>query len=92
MAVPTWSQLTFLTAPQQTKAAEFAAIGNAYSLWKQQKGPKPDISGVTQSQAKAADSALRDLGSLVGPARVGIQYVKEVNEAAALAAYQAANP
>lgn len=91
MAV-TWSQLTFLTAPQQTKLAEFASIGNAFALWKQGKGPAPNISGVTQSQAKAADNQLRDLGSLVGPARVGIQYAKEQNEAAALAAYQAANP
>jgi hypothetical protein len=92
MAIPTWSQLTFLTAAQQSKAAEFATIGQAYTLWQSGRGPKPDISGVTQSQAKTADGLLRDLITLVGPAQQGIKYVKQVNEQIALDAYQAANP
>jgi hypothetical protein len=92
MAVPTWSQLTFLTGPQQAKAAEFAAIGNAYSLYLGHKGPLPDLSGVTQSQAKTARALLKDLGTLVGPAEVGIKYATTTFEAAAMAEYQAENP
>lgn len=90
--IVTWSQLTFLSAAQQTKASEFAAIGNAYALWQQGRGPKPNISSVTQSQAKAADGLLRDLGALIGPAHVGIKYVIDTNRDAALVAYEAANP
>jgi len=88
----TWSQLTFLSAAQQTKAQQFADIGNAYALYQQGKGPLPDLSLVTQSQAKAADALLRDLMTTVGPAQAGIKYAKSVFEAAALAAFQAANP
>jgi hypothetical protein len=92
MAVPTWSQLTFLTGPQQTKAAEFAAIGQAFALWKSGKGPKPSLSGVTYSQTKAADGLLRDLGSLIGPAKVGIDFAREEYRKEALVALEAANP
>jgi hypothetical protein len=92
MAVPTWSQLTFLSAGQQAKAAEFAAIGAAYALFRSGRGPKPDISGVTYSQAKAAEAILRDLGALVIPAQMGIRYVREVEKQTALDALEAANP
>ncbi len=92
MAVPTWSQLTFLTANQQTKAAQFASIGQACALWKSGKGPQPDTSAVTYPQARGADLILRDLGSLVGPAKVGIQYVMELHAAEVKAADDAANP
>lgn len=91
MAV-TWSQLTFLTAGQQSKAADFAAIGAALALYQSGKGPLPDLSAVTQSQAKAADALLRNLIDLVGPAQTGIKYAKATFEAQALAAFQAANP
>lgn len=92
MATPTWNQLTFLTAAQQTKAADFASIGIAWALWKNNEGPKPDLSAVTQSQAKAADVLLRSLIDLVGPAQAGIKYARSEFETQALAAFQAANP
>ncbi len=90
--VVTWDQLTFLTAGQQAKAAQFATIGQAYALFQQGKGPLPDLSTVTQSQAKAADAILRTLIDLVGPAQAGIKYAKATFEAAALKAFQDANP
>lgn len=92
MAVPTWSQLTFLTAGQQSKAADFAAIGAAFVLFQQGKGPAPDTSAVTYSQAKAAEALLRDLITLVGPAQAGIKYVREQSQKAALAANEVSNP
>ena len=92
MAVPTWSQLTFLTTNQQTKLAEFAAIGSALGAWRAGKGPAPNISGVTYSQAKAGDAALRDLGSLIGPAKVGIEYIRQLKRDQALVDFDAANP
>ena len=92
MAIPTWSQLTFLTGPQQTKAAQFAAIGEAVALWRAGNGPVPDTSAVTYSQAKAAESVLKDLGSLVGPAQLGIRFMREKSQNQALADYEAANP
>lgn len=92
MAVPTWSQLTFLTGPQQTKAAEFAAYGAAYSLWKAGKGPPPNPGTLTHSQAKAADALLRDLGTLIGPAIVGIRAFREANRDQALADFETSNP
>ncbi len=92
MAVPTWSQLTFLSGAQQTQAAAYATLGNAYALWKAGKGPKPDISAFTFGNAKTAGGLLRDLGTLVGPAQVGIRYVLETRRQENLDALDAANP
>lgn len=83
---------SFLNAAQQTKAQEFAAIGVAVVLFRQGKGPKPNISGVTYGQMKATDAKIRELNTLVGPAIMGFQYVKEELEAAALKAFKDANP
>ncbi len=91
MAV-TWDQLTFLTAGQQAKAAQFATIGQAVALFRAGLGPAPDLSAVTQSQSKAAEVLLAQLVALIGPAQVGIRYSRDVFEAAALAAFQQANP
>lgn len=92
MAIPTWSQLTFLTAGQQTKAAQFADIGQQWALYQAGKGPLPDLSPVTYSQAKAAEGLMKDLGSLVGPCQIGIRYVREVVQKQALADLESANP
>ncbi len=86
MAV-TWDQLTFLTPAQQTKAAQFAVIGQAVTAFQ-----TPDLSTVTQSQAKAAEALLRTLIDLVGPAQIGIHYARKTFEDAALKAFQDANP
>jgi hypothetical protein len=90
--VVTWDQLTFLTASQQALAAKFEKIGKDLAAYQNGKGPPPDTSTVTQSQAKGADQILRELMDLVGPAQNGIKYVNKVNEEAALKAYQDANP
>lgn len=92
MATPTWDQFTFLTPAQQNKAAQFEAIGIAWTLWKQGKGPPPDYSTVTYSQTKAADAMLRSAIDRLGPAQRGVNLAKAKYEADALAAYQAANP
>lgn len=92
MATPTWNQLTFLTANQQTLAASLAAKGNEQTLFLQGKGPKPDMSGFTTSQLKAADLMLRDLGNLIGPARTAIAYGMELRKQETIDAWNAANP
>lgn len=89
MTTITWSQLTFLSSGQQAKAAQFAAIGAAVRA---QSGTPPDLSQVTQSQAKAAEVLLKDLMSFIDDARRGIAYARSTFEAAALQAFQDANP
>lgn len=85
----TWDDFStaFLSAAAKTKAQEFAAIGNALRT-----NATPDISGVTYSQMRAADAKMRELHTLVGPALLGLKYVKEKMEAAALQSYKDANP
>jgi hypothetical protein len=92
MAVPTWSQLTFLTGPQQTQAAAYATLGNAIALWRSGKGPKPDISAFSYQSSKTADGLLRDLATLTGPAKMGIEYVYKIRRQENLDALDAANP
>lgn len=87
-----WDQLTFLTAAQQAKAAEFAAIGEATTSFNQGRGEKSNLDKVTPSEVKAIDALLRTLMDLIGPAQAGIKYARAEFEAAALKAFQDANP
>lgn len=78
---------TFLTNAQKTKAAEFAAIGEALKT-----NPNPDISGVTYSQMRSAEAKMRELQTLIGPAMRGLKHVKDKMEADAVQTYKNANP
>jgi hypothetical protein len=84
----TWDQLTFLTGPQQTLAAQFAAVGAAMT----NTNPHPPIGALTLSQAKSAEAKLRELHNLVGPAIRGVQEVKARLYDANKASFDAANP
>lgn len=84
----TWSQLTFLTAPQQALAAQFEAVGRAITNQNQH----PPIGTLTLQQAKAADRLFRELMDLVGPAMRGAKEVAERRYAENKAAFDAANP
>lgn len=92
MAVPTWSQLTFLTGPQQAIAAQFETYGKALSAWKGSGSPKPSQGTLTYSQAKAAEKLFKDLGTLLSPALLGIREVKDNATAQAVSDFDAANP
>jgi hypothetical protein len=84
----TWSQLTFLTAPQQALAAQFEAVGRAIT----DRVPHPPIGTLTLQQAKAAERLFRELMDLVGPAMRGANEVADRHYAANKAAFDAANP
>ena len=88
----TWDDFANLSAAQKNKAAQFAAIGQAVQLYRRGGGPLPDISAVTQSQAKAARAIFDDMQALVGPASIGVAWVIQKNYEAQLAAYEQANP
>jgi hypothetical protein len=84
----TWDDFNNLTAAQKTKAAQFAAIGNAL----RPGAPPPDTSMVTYSQAKAALALVQDIKDLVEPALRGAQYVRTVGQNQAVASFDQANP
>jgi ABC-type cobalamin transport system ATPase subunit len=97
MAVPTWSQFTFLSAAQQAKAEQLSEIGRALQLmdWKPRPGQPvnpPDISGVTYSQVKAAEVFLKELETFLTPAALAVVYIRRKKQAEQLAALEAANP
>lgn len=84
-----WSdfQASYLSAAQQTKAAQLETIGRAVSAYRQGTGPKPDISAITMTQAKAAKVKNDDIRALVDWAVVGAEYViRQLREDAANAA------
>jgi hypothetical protein len=89
-----WSDFntTYLSAAQQTKAAQLEAIGRALELYRAGKGPKPDISAVTMSQAKAAKTKNEDIQALLIPAVTGTEYVIRRLKDEAADAFDAANP
>jgi len=82
-----WTDFSNLNASQQGKLAETAAIGTALA-----STPTPDISTVAHSQAKAAKAFLTDLQLLTNPAVRGVSYILEVRRAAAIQAFEDANP
>jgi hypothetical protein len=88
MAVPTWSQLTFLTAQQQTKMAQMAVEGAKVNV----RGPLPDLTNITYSQVKGARQALRELHDLIGPTLRLINYATEFYQKKAVSDFDAANP
>ena len=61
-----------LTAGQKTKIADAIAIGNAL-----RDNPNPDISAVTPEQAKAINAFIRDVNTLLGPAFLASQYIRQ---------------
>lgn len=89
MATPTWSQLTYLTANQQTKMAAFATEGAKIGV---RGSPPPDLTNLTWSQAKAARQSMRELHDLINNAERGIQYAIEFYRKKATDDADAANP
>lgn len=89
MTVPTWNQLTFLTAPQQATGAALAIKGQEYIEWKNRRGPKPDMSGFTSPQLRIANGLFKDLETLLSPARIAIQLTLEERQDAVVAAWKA---
>lgn len=88
-----WSdfQTSYLSAAQQTKAAQLETIFNAMVL-QRTGGPKPDISAVTMSQAKAARVKNTDIRTLVDKAVVGADYVIQRLRDEAAQSFDDSNP
>jgi hypothetical protein len=69
----TFNDFSNLTAGQRAKLEEFRQIG--LSL----RGGTPNISGVTDQQAKSAAAFLRDdLANLIDPTEAGVRYVRSL--------------
>lgn len=73
----TYDDYSNLTPTQRTKLNEFHAIGVAYAKMTDGISPPPDISTVTDQQAKSAANWLRDVAALNGPTEAGVQYVRQ---------------
>lgn len=89
MATPTWSQLTFLTTPQQTKLAQMAAEGAKIGV---RGAPPPDLTNITWSQVKEARRVFRELHDLINNAERLIAYAIEFYRTKAANDADAANP
>lgn len=87
-----WSDFGNFTAAQQTKAAQFETIGRALALYRQGKGPLPDLTPVNNSNCKAARAKFDDLTALVEPAMIGVNYAYTVFRQQAADSFDTANP
>lgn len=84
----TYDDFSNLTAGQRSKLNQFTAIGQAIRLG----GQPPDISAVTDNQAKQAANFMREVDELQRLTIIGIEYVRKVHLDAAIADYEANTP
>ncbi len=78
-----WTDVRTLTANQAAKLEQFRAIGDAVN-----NGQVPDISGVTDQQAKSGMNFLnQDMHLLVNATDAGLRYVRDFYKANALKTY-----
>ena len=70
----TFDDISNLTAGQRTKLEQFRQVGLALNT----SGPPPDISGLTDAQAKSAAQYLQqETKALLDPTENGVRYVRE---------------